>query len=38
MHLPVVNFNAGIAERLASLSEPYGVGLEKVDGVIRCNW
>ena len=36
--LPFVNFNAGIVERLASLCKPYGVGLEMVDGVIRCNW
>ena len=37
MHLPVVNFNAGIAERLASLSEPYGVSMKVIDRVIHCN-
>lgn len=36
--LPIVNFDAGIAERLASLSEPYGVSMKVIDGVIRCNW
>lgn len=36
--LPVVNFNAGIFERLAKLSEPYGVKMTCVDGIIKCEW
>ena len=31
-------FDVGIAERLASLSEPYGVSMKVIDSVIHCNW
>ena len=36
--LPVVNFDAGIAERLAKLSEPYGVKMTVENGIIKCEW
>lgn len=36
--LSVVNFDVGIAERLASLSEPYDVSMKVIDRVIHCNW
>lgn len=36
--LPVAAENPEFAERLAALSEPYGVKMELKDGIIKCNW
>lgn len=36
--LPVVGAEEVIAERLARLSEPYGVKMTLEDGIIKCSW
>ena len=36
--LPMVGEEKVIAERLARLSEPYGVKMTLADGIIKCSW
>ncbi len=36
--LPVVAEDAPFAERLAKLSEPYGVKMKLENGIIKCSW
>lgn len=36
--LPTVAENPGFVSRLAEMSEPFGVKMELVDGIIRCKW
>ena len=36
--LPVVAENPAFAERLAKLSEPYGVKMKLENGIIQCSW
>lgn len=36
--LPIVAENADFVNRLAKMSEPYGIHMELADGIIKCSW